>query len=213
MACLIIFANGLLPGLEAARQLIHPGDVLWAADGGTRLALALGFLPAVVIGDLDSLLPDERLLLERGGSEIRLFPPAKDETDLELALKYAQQGEYRDILILGGLGGRLDQTLGNLALLSDPSLSGCNIRFDDGIEEAFFVRRRCEIHGEPGEVVSLIPWGGQVTGINTEGLHWPLHGAVLYPEKTRGISNILTAETASISLETGLLLVAHLRST
>ena len=63
------------------------------------------------------------------------------------------------ILIVGALGGRLDQTIGNLALLSRPGLADLDVRLEDGLEEAFFVRRSCRILGNPGDLVSLIPWG------------------------------------------------------
>ncbi len=115
-------------------------------------------------------------------------------------------------LVIGALGGRLDQTLGNLSLLSDPRLSTYDIRLDDGVEEAFFTRSRCEIRGRPGEIVSLIPWGAEVTGISTEGLRWPLQSETLFPDRTRGISNEMLGETASISVEAGLLLVVHRRA-
>ena len=212
MARLIIFANGLVPNLDSARNLIQPGDVLYAADGGTRHVLALGLIPSVVIGDLDSLKPEERELLEARGVEIQQYPRDKDQTDLELALKHAIQAGYREILIAGALGGRLDQTLGNLALLSDPRLVKYNIRFDDGVEEAFFTRNRCEMRGKPGEVVSLIPWDGEVTGIFTTGLRWPLHGETLLPDRTRGISNEMVNEVAGLEIASGLLLCIHHRS-
>jgi thiamine pyrophosphokinase len=211
MARLIIFANGLLPDLESARQLIQPGDSLYAADGGTRHAMALGLLPSIVIGDLDSLTPDERQQLEARGVEIQQYPRDKDKTDLELTLEAAIQTGQGEIRIVGGLGGRLDQTLGNLSLLSDPRLSKYDIRFDDGVEEAFFTRNHCEIRGKPHEVVSLIPWGAEVTGVFTEGLRWPLHGESLFPDKTRGISNELLGDTASVSVGDGLLLIVHRR--
>jgi thiamine pyrophosphokinase len=212
MARLIIFSNGLVPDLESARRLIQPGDTLYAADGGTRHALALGLLPSVVIGDLDSLTPDDRRQLDAGGVEIQQYPRDKDNTDLELALQYAIQAEQREIIVVGALGGRLDQTLGNLSLLSDPRLSTCDIRFDDGVEEAFFTRNRCEVRGRPGEIVSLIPWEAEVTGVNTEGLRWSLRGATLFPDRTRGISNELLGEVASVIVGTGLLLIVHRRS-
>lgn len=211
MARLIIFANGILPDLESARQLIQPGDSLYAADGGTRHALALGLLPSVVIGDLDSLTLDDRQRLEAGGARIQQYPRDKDKTDLELALEAAIQTGQDEIRIVGGLGGRLDQTLGNLSLVSDPRLSEHDIRFDDGVEEAFFTRSRCEIRGRPAEVVSLIPWGAEVTGVYTEGLRWPLHGETLSPHKTRGISNELLGDTASVIVGAGLLLIVHRR--
>ena len=212
MARLIIFANGRLPELESARHLIQSGDVIYAADGGTRHALALGMLPSVVIGDLDSLTPEDRKRLDAGGVAIRQFPRDKDKTDLELALETAVQSRPDEILVIGALGGRLDQTLGNLSLLSNPGLSKCDIRLDDGVEEAFFTRDRCQIHGSPGEVVSLLPWGAQVTGICTEGLRWPLQSETLFPDSTRGISNELLGETAAVSVGAGLLLVVHRRT-
>ncbi len=212
MARLIIFANGFVPDLEAARCLIQPGDIVYAADGGTRNALALGLVPSVVIGDLDSLTPDDRKELDARGVEIQQSPPDKNETDLELALRYAIQTGQREILIVGALGGRFDQTLGNLSLLSDPLFSTCDIRLDDGVEQACFTRNCCEIHGRPADIVSLVPWGAEVTGISTEGLRWPLRNETLFPDRTRGISNELLGETATITVGTGLLLIVHRRS-
>ncbi len=211
MARLIIFANGMLPELESARHLIQTGDVLIAADGGTQHALALGLFPSIVIGDMDSLTPDELQQLDAKGVEIQQYSRDKDETDLELVLQYAFTNGYREIRIVGALGGRLDQTLSNLSLLTNPKFHRLDIRIDDGVEEAFFVRDRGEVHGKPGDIVSLIPWGGEVSGVCTEGLHWPLHDESLFPDKTRGMSNEMARETASLSLKSGLVLVVHRR--
>jgi len=207
----LVFVNGHLPDLEAARRLIRTEDTLIAADGGARHILALGLLPSIVIGDLDSLAADDRQWLEGLGVDIRQYPSDKNGTDLELALRYALDGGYRSILVLAALGGRLDQTLGNLSLLTDPSLAEMDVRLDDGVEEAFFVRGRAAILGKPGEAVSLIPWGGPAEGVTTEGLRWLLHSETLYPDKTRGISNELLGETASVALQSGLLLAVHRR--
>jgi thiamine pyrophosphokinase len=211
MARLIIFANGLLPDSASVRRLIREGDVLYAADGGTRHALALGLMPSVVVGDLDSLTFHEQQQLDAQGVQIHRFPRDKDKTDLELALDLALETGYREIRIVGALGGRLDQTLGNLALLSGTRLSAIDIRVDDGLEEAFFAREGCEIYGKPADIVSLIPWGEKVTGIFTEGLRWPLNNEMLFPDGTRGISNEMLHETAAIKLKSGLLFVIHSR--
>jgi thiamine pyrophosphokinase len=149
--------------------------------------------------------------LDKQGVEFKQFPRDKDETDLELALHYAIETGHREILVVGALGGRLDQTLGNLSLLTGPEFDALDVRTDDGVEEAFFTRIRCEIRGRPGDIVSLIPWGGEVSGISTEGLLWPLRNETLFPDKTRGISNEMSHEIASIILKSGLLLVIHHR--
>jgi thiamine pyrophosphokinase len=207
----VIFVNGNLPNAAAAKELITPTDFLLAVDGGTRHALALGLLPTVVIGDLDSLDAANRPALEREGVQIIPYPADKDETDLELALDYLTQRDYKRILLVAALGGRLDQTLGNLALLTAESRSGLDLRLDDGAEEVFFIRTQAQVRGRNGEIVSLIPWGAPVNGIRTEGLRWSLRNETLYPHKTRGISNEMTGSLAKIQIENGLLLVVHHR--
>ncbi len=209
MPRVVIFVNGRIPDLEQVRRLLRPTDLIFAADGGTRHALALGLVPSLVIGDLDSVNDDDRRELEAAGTEFQRFPRSKDETDFELALSHAVSAGYTEILVVAALGNRLDQTLGNLALLTDPSLARLDLRLDDGSEEALFARTQTGVEGHPGDIVSLIPWGGPVTGISTVGLRWPLNGETLHPSKTRGLSNELLGETASISLESGLLLVVH----
>ncbi len=207
---IIIFANGELPDLEKARALMRDDDFVIAADGGTRHALALGLTPNVVIGDLDSISKEERRKIDAAGVEVIKFPADKNETDLELAIDHAMSLHPDQILILAALGGRMDQTLANIALLSNLQLAACNIKLTDGVEEIFFCRDQAKVEGRSGDIVSLLPWQGAVEGVFTENLKWHLHYETLYPEKTRGISNEMTADTASVSIKSGLLLIAHI---
>ncbi|KAA0258755.1 MAG: thiamine diphosphokinase, partial [Chloroflexi bacterium] len=113
------------------------------------------------------------------------------------------------ILILAALGGRMDHTLANITLLSNLQLATFNIRLTDGVEELFFCRDQAQVQGRSGDIVSLIPWGGEVTGVFTENLRWHLHHETLYPDKTRGISNEMTADVATVTVDSGLLLIVH----
>ncbi|MFZ5855878.1 MAG: thiamine diphosphokinase [Chloroflexota bacterium] len=210
MSRCLIFANGTLPDLDAARRLLRPDDLLIAADGGTRHILDLGWTPSIIIGDLDSATFDLRPLTD-AGTQIIQHPRDKNETDLELALDHAVGLGCHEIVILAALGGRLDQTLGNIAILSDERLSTFDLRLDNGVESAQFCRARSEVQGRRGDLVSLIPWGGEVTGVRTEGLRWPLSNEMLVPHKTRGISNEMTGDIAHVQIESGLLLVIHRR--
>jgi thiamine pyrophosphokinase len=207
---IIIFANGNLPNLEKARQLIRPDDFILCADGGTRHAIALRLTPNVVIGDLDSVTDEERRKMEELGVDVREFSRDKNETDLELAINHALTFNPEAILILAALGGRMDQTLANIALLSNLQLVTCNIKLTDGKEEIFFCRDQVQVGGRSGDIVSLIPWQGEVTGVFTENLRWHLHHETLYPDKTRGISNEMTSDTATVSITSGLLLITHI---
>jgi len=208
---MVIFANGKLPDENAARSLLREGDLLIAADGGARHLLTMGILPEVVIGDLDSLDEEDLTDLVAAGVEVKQYPEDKDETDLELALEYALEKAPASILIIAALGGRLDQTVANLMLLTNPMLAGVDIRLDDGIEEVFFCRGQVEVLGTEGDMVSLIPWGAPVEGVTTRGLRWSLRDETLFPERCRGVSNRMNTDRAAITIRSGLLLVVHRR--
>ncbi len=207
---IIIFANGELPNLEKARGLLHEDDFIIAADGGTRHALALGRTPNVIVGDLDSL--PANFEISKFENDVILYPRDKNETDLELSIQQALTLNPEEIIIIAALGGRLDQTLANIALVSNIERLTVNVQLDDGIEEVFFCRDHSQVHGTKGDTVSLIPWQGEVRGIVTTGLKWTLQDETLYPHKTRGISNEMLSETATVQIKSGLLLISHRRT-
>lgn len=211
MQRIIIFANGELPDIEKARAILRDDDYIICADGGTRHASSLDLKPALVIGDMDSTDKVSLRQLQAYDVPIELYPRDKNETDLELAINKAIKLNPEEIVIVAALGGRMDQTLANIALLSNLQSSTFNVRLDDGVEEVFFCRDQVEVKGRGGDIVSLIPWGGEVVGVQTENLKWKLNSETLYPEKTRGISNQMTSDIANIKISTGLLLVVHTR--
>jgi thiamine pyrophosphokinase len=211
MKRILIFANGELPDINKARAILKSDDYIICADGGTRHASALDLKPDLVIGDMDSTETVHLQKLQADGVSIELYPRDKNETDLELAIQHAIKLNPKEVVIVAALGGRLDQTLANIALLSNAQRSTFNVKLDDGVEEIFFCTDQAEVQGRSGDIVSLIPWGGTVQGIQTQGLRWPLHDETLYPEKTRGISNEMLGDTAGIKIRTGNLLVVHTR--
>ena len=211
MQRIVIFANGELPDINKARTILRDDDYIICADGGTRHASSLDLKPALIIGDMDSAESSLLQKLQADGVSIERYSRDKDETDLELAINKAIELNPKEIVIVAALGGRVDQMLGNIALLSNIQLSTINIKLDDGVEEIFFCRDQVQVHGGSGDIVSLIPWQGAVTGIQTENLRWPLDNETLHPDKTRGISNEMTDDVASIKNSSGILLVVHTR--
>ena len=208
---IVIFANGELPELEKARSLLQKDDYVICADGGTRHALALELKPDLIIGDMDSAEKGQLQRLQEAGVSIELFPHDKNETDLELAIQRAVAMNPAQIIIVAGLGGRLDQTLANITLLTETRLSKFDVRLDDGLEEVFVCRDQVQLRGTAGDIFSLIPWGGAVSQVQTTNLKWALHRETLYPYRTRGISNEMLGESAFVSIGSGLLLIVHRR--
>ncbi len=204
----VIFANGLLGSLNAARQSIRPDDILIAADGGARHCRRLGLTPHFIVGDFDSLEDAELQTFQDAGVVVIRHPARKDFTDLELALRHARSLGVAEILILGGLGARWDQTLANLLLPAAEAFAGAHIRLLDGAQEVFLLRagETVAVRGSTGDTVSLIPLGGDARDVTTAGLEYPLNGETLVFGATRGVSNLLLGESASVSLAEGLLL-------
>ena len=211
MKRILIFANGELPDINKARAILRDDDYIICADGGTRHASSLALKPALVIGDMDSAENSLLQKLQVDNVPIEFFPRDKNETDLELAINSAIELSPKEIVIVAALGGRLDQTLANIALITDLRLATFNVRLDDGVDEIFFCRDQVQVHGISGDIVSLIPWRGAVNGIQTENLKWQLNAETLYPDKTRGISNEMTDDVAKIKISSGMLLVVHTR--
>jgi thiamine pyrophosphokinase len=199
---IVIFANGRMDWPFE----IQNDDFIIAADGGARHCLERQIRPDIVIGDMDSLSASDIARLETDGAEIITFPARKDFTDLELALRKAQELDASEVLLLGALGARWDQTIANL-LLPSAYATMC-IRLLDGPQEISFLRggEELELAGQPGDTVSLIPLAGDATGVATQNLEYPLNGDRLVFGGSRGVSNVLTAKSAKVSLQEGLLL-------
>ena len=208
----LIFANGAIEdGEMVTRALAHAADALLiAADGGARVAQHYGLTVQTVIGDMDSLAPEELDLLEQRQTTLIRHPAEKNETDLELALMWAVEQGADWLRVIGATGGRLDQTLSNMYLLALPILTGRDVQLVAGKQATWLARPgRTAINGAVGDTISLIPLNGTVRGVRTEALYYPLNDEDLYFGPARGVSNVMTADQAVVSLREGVLLVVH----
>jgi len=207
----IIFANGDAPDPDIVRHWAPQADLIIAADGGARNALSAGVMPHVVIGDLDSLTDTDRAQLDRSGVQFIVYPAHKDYTDLELALRYARKLQATEIIIFSALGGRWDQSLANLMLLTLPELAQVPTRMVDHYLSIQVIRDRAEITGRVGDTLSLIALKGDAHGVTIEGCEYPLNDATLLFGATLGISNVLAQPTARIAVKQGQILALHAR--
>ena len=206
-----VFANGSVQDLKATGAQIRSSDLLIAVDGGLKYLIALGKMPRILIGDLDSVPAKEVTRLEKENVEINRFPTHKDETDLELALGMLDEFKVSVAILVGATGDRLDHTLGNIHLLTKYQCS-FHLSLDDGKQEAFLIQERATIQGGPNDIVSLIPLEGKVSGITTHDLLYPLKNESLFLGSTRGISNVMLGKIATVQKQKGTLLCTHIRT-
>ncbi len=207
----VIIANGDLPDSGAARRHVHDGDRIICADGGANHAVAMGLVPHVVVGDLDSLAPDLRAYLETIGVQFEVHPVDKDRTDLELALRLAIAEGADEVNLLATLGGRLDQSLANVLLLAQAEWADARVQVIEGDEVAWVVRggQDSTVRGEIGDTLSLIPITYQITGVCLDGVQWPLHDATLHLGDTLTVSNTLSAPAAHVQIGAGMAVIVH----
>jgi len=205
----VVVANGAPPDPTIFDMLLRAADIVVAADGGARALIERDLPFTTIVGDLDSLPPDLLDRWQTHGGDVRRYPRAKDETDLELAVTEAMRRGAHRVVILGALGGRVDHQTANLLLLAHPSLDGIDVALlDDGVR-VVGVKDAATLSGRPGDVLSLLPVTALVEGVVTTGLRYPLVGETLALGSPRGVSNVFTAQRAMVRVRAGTLLALH----
>lgn len=189
----VIIGNGSVSDYEHIKAFIQHDDYILCADGGLRHARAMDLEPELVIGDFDSAD------LSQCDYERILYPKRKDFTDGELCVQYANEHGFDEILLIGMSGSRADHTLTNILLLSQ-CRSGCMI---NDTNELYYMRTHLSFYDKKGKTLSIIPIRGDLCGISTKGLEYPLCNETLYFGESRGNSNVIIADKCEITAESG----------
>lgn len=180
-----------------------------AADSGLAQAVALGRHVDLAVGDFDSVDPVALRAAIDAGTVIERHPTAKAETDLELGLVAAATRGARRIVVVGGHGGRVDHFLGGALLLASDRFAEIAISAHVGAARVHVVRDEVTLEGDVGSLVSLLAVGGDAEGVWTDGLEYKLCGEQLRAGSTRGVSNVLVAPVATVTLASGVLLAVQ----
>lgn len=187
-------------------QVIRSDDFIICTDGGYDLAKKQNVTPDLLMGDFDStseILPDD--------IPVKRFNPEKDFTDLDLALKTAAEMEAANVIIIGGMGGRLDHTVANIQMLTEYTEHFSSLIMMDGNNKCFVPNSRhkeyLEIPFEKNSYLSLLPLSDRCTGVSISGVKYPLTGHTLIKGMSLGVSNEFIEEKAVLSVKNGTLLI------
>jgi thiamine pyrophosphokinase len=204
----IIFANGNLSDTSNAINYIKKDDLIVCADGGLEKVYKLGIIPSAVIGDLDSA---EKHTVKKYNNKTKFikYPQNKDFSDLELALKYCLNEGCTEVVLFGIWGNRIDHFLSSIFLLQSfrDKDKWLKLTIVEERIQIFFANGYFRFRGKKGDLVSIIPISGNLEGICTKGLIFPLNNETLKYGSTRGISNILKSKTAEIKIQKGTALI------
>lgn len=204
--CLILLSYMECVTPDMAQELAESADYIIAADGGQNRAREFGLQPDCVLGDFDSTTLNEDF-----DCLYITYPAEKDLTDTEAALTHALEKGCRNVILLGGMGGRLDHTMGNIGLLDKYYNSFDHMEFIDG-------KNRMELLKDSGRTLKrdarykyfgLVSLNAEASGIDIRGAKYELTGASLERASTLGVSNEFSEDTVEICVREGTLLIVR----
>lgn len=176
-------------------------DLVIAADSGYNNALLMSASVDIALGDFDSLadpsvIPDS--------VEKITVPAEKDQTDTQLALDLAVSRGADDIVIIGGLDGRLDHTMSNLAILEAMYDASIHCVITSGQNRVRYIRSTSTLIAKSGfNYISLISADETVKGVSVEGCKYPLKNTKLSRKFQYAVSNEIVGNCALISVKKG----------
>ncbi len=217
--CVIVAASPVSED-EFIASCISPTDFIICADGGADKLSRIGIVPNMIIGDFDSVqqVPNGKDIISEGLSaseapsvsgcstapRVIALPTDKDDTDTMFCVRTAVELGFREILILGGLGGRLDHTLANLSVLLWLSKHGAHGILSDSYSDTFLLSSgENKLYGKCGTTVSIMPFACESVTLTYSGMKYPLNHTqveTLYPYT---VSNVVVSDEATVTVHSG----------
>ena len=166
---ILVLANGAYPTHETPLSLLKKAESIVCLDGAVNNLTKNNIKPDLIIGDLDSIIPDYK----KQYSKIIIHEGRQDENDLRKALFWLDQNNYKKITILGATGKRDDHTIANIFSILEINLNlDIRIVTDYGIFQ--IIEDEDKIYSFKGQQVSLFTLSSN-TKITTKNLKYELN--------------------------------------
>ncbi|TVP87956.1 MAG: thiamine diphosphokinase [Alkalicoccus sp.] len=208
----IIYGGGPTALIPATEDIIHKHgkNIKWiGVDRGAYTLAEAGISMEKAVGDFDSVSPGEWETIKTAVQIPDIYPPEKNETDLELAVAFAEKQKPEQIVIVGGTGGRMDHFLSAVNLME---MSGSSLTIEDK------VNRICSLESGLHYVsrssfpyVSFLPATETVEDLTLKGFRYDLANKTLTKKSTLCISNEWKYTKAEVFFRTGRLLMIESR--
>lgn len=184
---------------EKITALAAQSEAVIASDGGYHILMQNGVTPDIVIGDFDSIrsgtvIPE--------GITIEKYPPEKDLSDSELAIRRALELQPDKIVLAAVTGRYLDHSLANILNLFRNKRPGVTLEIVTSNATIFAIYPGCcAITGKQGRRLSLFFFDA-VQGLELSGFKYQFTAKNLaYTEYS--LSNVITDDHAEIRAESG----------
>lgn len=189
----VIIGNGEIKDYDYIKSKLKDDDYIICADGGLKHLDMLKIKADIALGDFDSAVINDKI-------KSVTYPVDKDLTDGEIALNFALEKDFSQILMIAMTGTRLDHTLTNIMMLSRDS----RICLIDDKNEIYAVHNKLVLRCKKGKTLSIIPVFKNLTGVFTKGLKYVLNNDTLVFGTSRGNSNVIIDDKCTITVGDGI---------
>ena len=209
----LIYTGGEWPDRQTARRLYEQADFVVCCDGAAVQAQKYNLPMDALLGDMDSIDPAVLQFYQSlpDPPEILTLPVEKDWTDTEYAVSYALEKGCTELTFCGGLGKRMDHSMGQIQILYDL----CQKKIPHALyaENTFAVAFSTEytLKTAPGQTFSLLPFEHNCC-ITILGAKYPLDHHPLPMGKTLGISNQAIHDRVIIQVHQGTVLLLSIEN-
>ena len=194
----------LVAGMCEAAPILQGADYI-GVDHGAVCCMRQGIRMRKAVGDFDSITKEELAQLKQF-CDVEKLPSHKNETDTEVAIETALQLGYDDIILYGGLGGRLDHEMANLHLMIYRDLP-LTLMNDTNILKV--LRPGTYEVEKQHTYLSFLPL--EDSCISEEGVAYPLKERVLKVTDIYPLSNEINGTIARITVHYGRVLMMQCR--
>ncbi len=196
----IILANGKSPRKNVLKFLLNNEySCLICADGGANSARKLKLIPNYIIGDFDSIESKNLKYFQEKSVIIKLKD--QNSTDVEKCLNFMVKKKFKEAILSGVTGNRLDHTFCNLGIV----LKYFNKISISIIAESSFLKAytgSIELKTIPGETISIYGFNNK-TKIKSTGLKYPLNNIGLPFGQKESTSNISISSSIKLVIVGG----------
>ncbi len=195
-----ICVNGDSTDRHFLKRELSAVDYIIAADGGMYHLDAIGVVPDVLVGDLDSYTVDNGQL--PGDLKVIKLPCEKDLSDLEFAVQLAIEKGATEIRLFNALGDRLDHTLTNLNVLMQIKKSGAKAMLIAENQRLFCAQTIQHLDGINGQTFSILPLT-DLAGVSIKGAKYPLDNHNVKHYSSLCLSNVAIENRVTITIQSG----------
>lgn len=195
----------------------HTFDVIYAIDAGIRACMQLQISPTYIVGDFDSISSKELEEFLSTHKEVRKeqLCPQKDDTDTQHAMQMAVNHMAEEIVILGGMGTRIDHMLANISLLYMALEQGIPAYLIDSHNKIQLIQKAAKYQKKEmfGDYISFLPYTQEVKKVTLTGFQYPLQDYDFHKLDSYGlgVSNEVVSDVAEVQIEEGILICIESR--